>query len=176
MKYAFFFTLLTCLAGISCTTESSTNKSNETRQALDGNIYQPVELKDFVLYDMNDSAHQINPKNFTFINLWATWCSPCVKEMPAIDSLKNKFSGKLDFYFASYEKPERVKHFAQNPPAHLPFYYYSELSLPKELESSALPFTLILYNNKVLFEKTGATEWNSPAIINQIDSLLMANQ
>ena len=47
------------------------------------------------------------------INLWATWCPPCVAEMPSMQALYNAYGDKVDFYFVSSEDPERLTKFLQ---------------------------------------------------------------
>lgn len=58
---------------------------------------QKVEMgekaPDFVLEDMNGKKHRLSEYEGkgVFLNFWATWCKPCEKEMPAINSQYEKF-------------------------------------------------------------------------------------
>ena len=51
------------------------------------------------------------------VNLWATWCVPCRKEMPALDSLQTKLGGK-DFEVVAINidtrDPEKPKNFLKD--------------------------------------------------------------
>lgn len=42
------------------------------------------------------------------INFWATWCAPCVAEMPALDSVSNLMKDKVDFYTISINKDKNA--------------------------------------------------------------------
>ncbi len=46
-------------------------------------------------YKVNDLLTRIaNPDTFYIVNFWATWCGPCLKELPEFDKLNNDLSGK----------------------------------------------------------------------------------
>jgi thiol-disulfide isomerase/thioredoxin len=38
-------------------------------------------------------VHAVNDTTY-IVNFWATWCAPCVKELPVFDTIDNKFAGK----------------------------------------------------------------------------------
>lgn len=40
------------------------------------------------------------------INFWATWCAPCVEEMPYFEDLAEKYKDKIDLKFVSLDRPE----------------------------------------------------------------------
>lgn len=50
----------------------------------------------FILKDLNGNEVYINGYlgKVVFINFWATWCQPCILEMPAIERLYQKFKDK----------------------------------------------------------------------------------
>lgn len=51
---------------------------------------------DFVSVDMNGTEYNLENLRgkIVVINLWATWCVPCVEEMPMLNNMVNKFKGK----------------------------------------------------------------------------------
>ncbi len=58
-------------------------------------------LKDLITRD-DDKVH--------VVNFWATWCSPCVKEIPQFEKAMGEYSnGKVDFLFISLDFPSSVQ-------------------------------------------------------------------
>ena len=52
--------------------------------------------QDFPVYDFEEFEHYLNKNDekVYVINFWATWCRPCVKEMPAFNKLYDKYHDK----------------------------------------------------------------------------------
>ncbi len=56
----------------------------------------PLRLPDLAFEDADGKARKLSDwrGKTVLVNLWATWCVPCRKEMPALDSLQTKLGGK----------------------------------------------------------------------------------
>jgi thiol-disulfide isomerase/thioredoxin len=129
---------------------------------------------DWVLYDLEGKENNFSASHgkITIVNLWATWCPPCVAEMPSLQKLYDKYGDQLAFYFVSNEKPEITAKFlkakAYNFPVFLPASNY-----PKEFNSSSLPTTYVLdQKGKIIMEEVGAHDWFSQSFQDKIDALL----
>lgn len=46
------------------------------------------------------------------VNIWATWCAPCIKEFPAFQELKTQYDDEIDFLMISDESANKVEAFA----------------------------------------------------------------
>lgn len=107
------------------------------------------------------------------INYWATWCPPCIAEMPSFQELYHKYKNNRNymFLFIAQDSPERVEKFIKKNDYDLPVYF--ERSPPPErLKSESLPTTYILNKRgEVVVHKTGALDWNSKRIIRILDQL-----
>jgi thiol-disulfide isomerase/thioredoxin len=108
----------------------------------------------------------------TIINLWATWCPPCVAELPELQKLYDSYKDTVDFYFISYEKKQKLNDFMENKGYNLPVFRPMKKA-PNLLESEALPTTfLISKTGKIIIKKTGAASWNSDRVHELLDTLL----
>lgn len=106
------------------------------------------------------------------INLWATWCPPCVAEMPSFQQLYNDYGDKVDFYFVSGEKRSVINSFLEKHAYILPVFQPLG-EAPIVLNSQALPTTYIINNNgEILVNKTGVANWNSSKTRALLDKLL----
>ena len=77
----------------------------------------------------------------------ATWCPPCIKEIPDLLELKKKFDNKLDVYFISVDmnvKKSVPKFLKQNNLSDLNFYNDEKLKLSKIFDVSIMPTTIII--------------------------------
>jgi thiol-disulfide isomerase/thioredoxin len=108
-----------------------------------------------------------------FINFWATWCSPCVAEMPEIQSLYQKWGDKVAFMLVTGEKPEVVKAFMDKNKYRMPVFYLANIPPPKALSFRGYPTTFIISKDgKVVSRKTGAANWDSKATEKIFEELL----
>jgi thiol-disulfide isomerase/thioredoxin len=107
-----------------------------------------------------------------FVNIWATWCPPCVAELPGIEELHQQFGEKVSFILVSNEDPNVIKAFAEKHAYNeLPFYYSN--SVPPEFSSNSIPTTFILDKNGVVkVNKKGAARWNSDKTEKLLEQLI----
>jgi thiol-disulfide isomerase/thioredoxin len=79
----------------------------------------PVKLPDLAFEDADGKPKKLSDwrGKTVLVNLWATWCVPCRKEMPALDSLQTKLGGK-DFEVVAINidtrDPEKPKNFLKD--------------------------------------------------------------
>ena len=90
----------------------------------------PLRLPDLAFEDADGKPRKLSDwrGKTVLVNLWATWCVPCRKEMPALDSLQTKLGGK-DFEVVAVNidtrDPDKPKNFLKE--AHLTgLSYYSD--------------------------------------------------
>ncbi|HEY8661886.1 MAG TPA: TlpA disulfide reductase family protein [Hanamia sp.] len=83
-----------------------------------------------------------------FVNLWATWCPPCKKEIPSIESLYSKVDKqKTVFVMLSLDDNFDVaKQYVTNNKIQVPVYYPTE-KLPAIFNTDGIPVTFI-FNEK----------------------------
>lgn len=104
------------------------------------------------------------------LNFWATWCGPCVLEMPTLDRLQGKLGGKDLAVVAVALDREGIKKAApfyrQTGVANLTLYTDRRGSLFEELDGRNLPTTFILDRaGRVVGKLVGAAAWDSDAAV-----------
>ncbi len=110
-----------------------------------------------------------------FLNFWATWCPPCVAEMPSIQKLYETYKDKVSFILVSNENWQTIKKFYEENNFNLPVYNNKE-SGPNFLTVSSIPTTLIINKKgEVVVEKSGAADWNSKSVRSLLEQQLQIN-
>ena len=111
------------------------------------------------------------------VNLWATWCAPCVREMPTLAKLQAAYPGRIVVAPISMDKDElreRARAFiAEHAP--LVFYQDPKLALPFALAPPAEGFpTTIIYgaDGKEKARLTGPADWGGPDAKAVIEAVL----
>ena len=99
------------------------------------------------------------------VNLWATWCGPCVVEMPSLDALAAREGEELEIVAISQDREGRQKvsdFFAAHRFRRLEPYLDPEMRLMPALGLDTLP-TTILYDRegREVWRMTGMADWQS---------------
>ncbi len=129
---------------------------------------------EWTLKDLEGHQIQVNDiKNrVVLINFWATWCPPCIVEMPDFQKLYDDYGDKMTFLFVARDREDRVVPFLKKKAYHLPVYYESGLT-PKELFNLSLPTTYIIdKKGTIVVAKVGFSDWNSDDTRSILDKLL----
>lgn len=145
---------------------SPSEKKEENRETLEDYNWNLIELN---AEDVNLSQSK---GKVTIVNFWATWCPPCVAEMPSFQKLYDDYGDKVDFYFVTSEEPDKVNKFMEKNTYTLPVFL-QRFKAPETLESNALPTTyLISKPGEIVIDETGAADWNSKKMRDLLDKLL----
>lgn len=98
-----------------------------------------------------------------FINIFATWCGPCVSEMPSIEALYKSMRDKdVQFLIVSEESPKTVAAAVAQHGWKLPVYT-SVGDLSEVLQTDGIPATFVANSKgEIVFHEVGANDWDSP--------------
>ncbi len=151
-------------------------------------LFQPREQKDVSYVSLASSQWQLEDMNgnqvlmsdlegkVVFINFWATWCPPCIAEMPSIQQLYDKFGDKVVFLMVSSEPANVINGFLARKGYTLPIYHTVGGSEPNEFRTKSIPATFLLSKKqRVVIKKTGAAKWNGNKMTDLITKLLKEN-
>jgi thiol-disulfide isomerase/thioredoxin len=102
MKLKSIFLCVIFLGLISCKKEVAKNEKNEINTShIIVNSYSYSELKP--LLEKKDDKIYV-------INFWATWCAPCVKELPAFEKLNKQYASKnVEVLLVSLDFPKQIE-------------------------------------------------------------------
>ena len=146
IKFLFFLFCFSIFSSIAQTNEDvplNNMAINETPKPISSIIFEDL------------SGNEINLKHYTgkliIINFWATWCAPCKKEMPSLDSLyrDNNFKN-LQVFAVNMEQPniQKTKNFFLDLDIKkLEIFFDSKLNFVKEFKLRGVP-TTVLINKK----------------------------
>ncbi|MBN2691352.1 MAG: TlpA family protein disulfide reductase [Burkholderiaceae bacterium] len=113
------------------------------------------------------------------LNIWATWCPPCVHEMPTLDKLQKLLGGKnFAVVPLSVDKGGiyTVKSFYDdNFISHLPIYVDPTTNVLDTLSILGTPTTILINKQgKEIARTMGPEDWDQPAVIAQIKHYMAA--
>ena len=126
------------------------------------------------LIDINGTKTNFkeSKKRVVLVNLWATWCPPCIAEMPSLDKLYADYKNKIDFYLVSNEETDVLKSFVEKNNYQFNVHI-AKTKYPELFDVSSIPRTyLIDKNGYMIFDKKGAANWTSESVRKTIDELL----
>ena len=152
------------------------------KQALPEHIQKNRQMEtegaDFTVYDLNTKALSLSSLKgkVLIINFWATWCAPCVEELPSLNKLAESFPKKLIILAVSNERTDSITNFLMAFPVFHSNFIPANVSRKKMLSSfsvQAFPESYILDKTGKLTEKIiGPQKWDSPEWKEKIKQLI----
>ena len=110
------------------------------------------------------------------VNFWATWCVPCVKEMPSFENLYRRYRSQgLTLLAVSLDKgdPTKVQEFADKHKLSFPILLDTEGVAEKLYPSFSIPFTYVIdKQGRVVARVDGAKNWESSETFEAVEHLL----
>lgn len=106
-----------------------------------------------------------------FVNNWASWCPPCIAEMPSIHELKSKLKGvDVEFVMVSFDQ-DREKSMKFMTKRNFDFdIYFPGQEYP--FVTSSIPATFIIDKKGItVMEHVGMADYSSDKIANQLKAL-----
>lgn len=122
-------------------------------------------------------GHKINVSDLSgktlFINEWATWCPPCIAEMPSIQKLYDEFKDdeNVSFLLITNEDKDVVVNFIEENDYSIPVYLAIS-NTPQAFFSPSIPTTfLVSPEGEIVLKEVGSKKWHGENVIELIRSL-----
>ncbi len=140
-------------------------------------VREPAPDAPFLAPDGSDMSLRDFAGKTVLVNLWATWCAPCVEELPHLDALQSQLgSDQFEVVAISLDRiaPERVAAFmTEHGVENLAMYRDPSTRLGLTLGAPGLPIT-VLYDqtNREVGRLLGPADWSSEDAANLVRHVL----
>ncbi len=109
----------------------------------------------------------------TVLHFWATWCPPCIVEIPALQRLAAEFGGDMDFAIvmvAVEDEVEKVETFMGATQSSVLYDHSWEVA--HRYGTRKLPETYLVVRGRVVEKFEGTTDWDDPGIRDKVRAAL----
>ena len=131
----------------------------------------PQRIDSLEVSDINDNKTDILNEDFNLllINFWATWCTPCTKEMPSLNELQSKFEKnqlKIVTIATGRNNPNKIVNFFEEYNlSNLENYRDPKGKLALDLGVIGLPFSIIISRDKKdIARLIGPIDWSKKEV------------
>lgn len=145
--------------------------------AMETKAVQPP-LPELTFYDADDDDFTLADfkGDVLLVNLWASWCTPCVVELPALEKLQGKLKGdgfKVVAISVDRDTPEKIQDFLEKKGIEgLDFYYDREREVPRKWTYHGIPTSFLIDRAGNVVQKfDGPYDWDKGEIFDRIRQL-----
>ncbi len=134
--------------------------------------------KELPIFDRSGKKTDLSKEKgrLVIVHFWATWCPPCVEEIPALSDFWDAYKGRADIalYAISVDKDwKTIDEFSKKNPNRLPLYRDINAATSRRFGSTQYPETYVTNKNgRVLYRVQGAVQWSDPEVRRRIQQLL----
>jgi thiol-disulfide isomerase/thioredoxin len=137
---------------------------------------EPRLAPEYALADARGAGHELAESlgRVTLVNFWATWCPPCVHEIPSMNRLAAAYDER-EFAIVSInfrEEPEHILQFMREVEVDFPVLMDEDGQVSREWGVFAFPSSFILdRQGRIRYTVNTAIEWDTDAVRQVIDTL-----
>ncbi|KAF0117877.1 MAG: redoxin domain-containing protein [Hyphomonadaceae bacterium] len=119
--------------------------------------------------------------NILVVNIWATWCGPCIEEMPSLANLRAEYKDKpIEIIAISVDRadfaPNAKQKLEELSGGKLAFYHDPMMRIAFPIRAKGFPTTVIYDAQGVEIARvSGAANWDSPEARHLMDALMPSN-
>ncbi len=147
-------------------------------------IAERKPLQDFIITDENGVTKKLSDfrGNVVILSFWASWCGPCLSELPTFAEIDRKFHARgLRVVPINVDDGTTGKEFAKEfwpkKKIEFPTFYDVNKDLANQFEVDMLPSTFVIdRQGRLVFSSSGASDWSSEETQNLIEAVLREPQ
>ena len=148
-------------------------QQNKDFQTHGPDVIDAATLPNIKFFDANNSTVHLNEikAKAILVSFWASWCAPCLVELPAFEELNKKYADDglvilpINLDDSSEEAFQFVKRFWQKEDLNFDTYYDFDKNSAQQLAVSGLPTNILINSErKIIFESKGLQDWKSDHI------------
>ena len=113
------------------------------------------------------------------VNFWATWCEPCIREMPSLQQLRDQLHADgFEVLAVNYQEgPARINSFIEKLQLTLPVVRDTDGSVARAWGARIFPANYLVDRaGNIRHSMKGAADWTSPSLVSTIQRLLTAQR
>lgn len=142
-------------------------------------IFAQKSLPNLTLTELNGQQINVNDlsrDNIVILAFWATWCQPCIKELNSLNENLNLFENQLNSKLVTVSTDDsrtfsRIAPMINGHDWRFKVYTDRNQSVKRMLNIIDIPFTMLVYKNKIIYEHTGYVTGDQFTLIEQIKSI-----
>jgi peroxiredoxin len=136
----------------------------------------PRQVSDFKLQDTQGKTHTLGDYRgkVLIVNFWASWCSPCIKEMPSLQRAWEQLNQETIQVLAVNvgETRQEIDSFTKTQPLSFPLLLDTDMNLTTAWSVKGLPTTYILDpSGQIVFQVIGDLAWDDQTVLQQVRAL-----
>lgn len=149
--------------------------SEETAIATEAKDLSGIKFKDASgnVIDLGELKGKV-----IFLNFWATWCPPCLAEMPSVNKLYEQFGNDKDVVFIMVDADSNLaksQKYMDKKGYKLPIYQVAS-NIPEVIFKGSLPTTVVFdKQGRLSYNEAGAANYASDKFIDFIKKLKASN-
>ena len=138
-----------------------------------------VDFESNMLFFQDLEGNEFSLRNFEnkvlFINYWATWCNPCLAEMPSMAELYNQYkeNDNVVFLYLSKEDTDTIIDYIPKDDSLGQLPIYKVVTDDDLFSTRGIPTTFIVNRNgEIVIKDVGSAVWNDQSVVDYLDKLL----
>ena len=142
-------------------------------------LARPAPAPSLHLRDLQGEFHHLSDLRgrVVIVNFWASWCTPCRKELPSMNQARAQLAADAVEMLAVNvgEEAEAVEGFLQDFPIDFPVLLDSQGSMSQRWQVRGLPTTFVLNGRgEIVYRVVGKKQWDDAGLLRQIEALKMS--